>query len=96
MLNKFAARLCAGETTSLPDYEYRNPIDAESLSCFLLELLDREDAAGIFHVGATEAISRFELGMRLAEKMGFSRESGPCTNATAARARRPGSGSFPS
>jgi len=72
MLNRFAARLRAGESLSFPDYEYRNPIDAETLSCFLLELLHCGGAAGIFHVGATESISRFELGVRLAEKMGFS------------------------
>ena len=72
MLNKFAAKLRAGESVSFPDYEYRNPIDAETLSCFLLELLHCAGAAGIFHVGATESISRFELGVRLAEKMGFS------------------------
>jgi dTDP-4-dehydrorhamnose reductase len=71
MLNKFAARLRTGESVSLPGYEYRNPIDAETLSCFVLELLHC-GAAGIFHVGATESISRFELGVRLAEKMGFS------------------------
>ena len=70
MLNKFTAKLRAGESVSFPDYEYRNPIDAETLSCFLLELLNR-GAAGIVHVGATESISRFELGVRLAEKMGF-------------------------
>lgn len=72
MLNKLAAKLRAGESVSFPDYEYRNPIDAETLSCFLLELLNCRGAAGIFHVGATESISRFELGVRLAEKMGFS------------------------
>jgi dTDP-4-dehydrorhamnose reductase len=71
MLNKFAARLRAGESVSFPDYEYRNPIDAETLSCFMLELL-RGGTAGIFHVGATESVSRFELGVRLAEKMGFA------------------------
>jgi dTDP-4-dehydrorhamnose reductase len=71
MLNKFAARLRTGESVSLPDYECRNPIDAETLSCFVLELLHC-GAAGIVHVGATESISRFELGVRLAEKMGFS------------------------
>jgi dTDP-4-dehydrorhamnose reductase len=71
MLNKFAARLRAGEAVSLPDFEYRNPIDAGTLSDFLLELLAIDGAAGIFHVGATESISRFELGVRLARAMGF-------------------------
>jgi dTDP-4-dehydrorhamnose reductase len=72
MLNRFAAKLGAGECVWLPDFEYRNPIDAGTLSTFLMELLDAADAAGIFHVGATEAISRFELGVKLAERMGFS------------------------
>jgi dTDP-4-dehydrorhamnose reductase len=72
MLNKFAAKLRAGESVAFPDYEYRNPIDADTLSCFLLELVNCNGAVGIFHVGATESISRFELGVRLAEEMGFS------------------------
>ncbi len=72
MLNKFAAKLRVGETVSLPDFEYRNPIDAATLSCVILELLASETAAGIFHLGATEAISRFELGVRLAERMGYT------------------------
>lgn len=71
MLNKFAGKLHAGESVSFPDYEYRNPIDAGTLSCFLLELL-QIGAAGIFHAGAAESISRFELGVRMAERMGFS------------------------
>jgi dTDP-4-dehydrorhamnose reductase len=73
MLNKFAAKLRAGECVLLPDYEYRNPIDPDTLSDFMVELLGLEDAAGIFHIGARQAISRFELGVRLAEGMGYSR-----------------------
>jgi len=72
MLNRFAAKLGAGECVWLPDYEFRNPIDAGALSTFLLELLGAAGATGIFHVGASEAISRFELGVKLAQRMGFS------------------------
>ena len=72
MLNKFAAKLRAGESVSFPDFEYRNPIDAGTLSAFLLELLACDGEAGIFHVGAAESVSRFELGVRLARRMGFS------------------------
>ena len=72
MLNKFAAKLGAGEVVSFPNFEYRNPIDAVTLSDVMLELLASEKAAGIFQLGATEAISRFELGVRLAERMGYS------------------------
>jgi dTDP-4-dehydrorhamnose reductase len=71
MLNKFAEKLRAGQSVSFPDYEYRNPIDAATLSDFLLELLRQPAANGLFHLGATESISRFELGLRLAGKLGL-------------------------
>jgi len=74
MLNRFAAKLRAGERVSLPDFEYRNPIDPETLSAFIVDLIGLEDAAGIFHIGAQQAISRFELGVRLAERMGYPRD----------------------
>lgn len=74
MLNRFAAKLRAGETVSLPDFEFRNPIDAGTLSDFILKLLGSHAASGIFHLGARESISRFELGVRLADRMGFSTE----------------------
>jgi len=74
MLNKFAAKLRAGETVSLPDFEYRNPIDAATLSDVMLELLTAGSGAGVFHLGATESISRFELGVRLAERLGYSKK----------------------
>ncbi|HYM07750.1 MAG TPA: sugar nucleotide-binding protein [Terriglobales bacterium] len=73
MLNKFAAKLRAGEAVPLPDFEYRNPIDAGTLSDFMLELLRRNETSGILHLGASESTSRFELGARLAQQMGFPR-----------------------
>lgn len=72
MLNKFAAKLRAGEPVSLPNFEYRNPIDAATLSDAMLELLMNQSAAGVLHLGATESISRFELGVRLARRLGYS------------------------
>ena len=72
MLNKFAVKLRAGEPVSLPTFEYRNPIDAATLSDAILELLMNKSATGVFHLGATEAISRFELGVRLALRLGCS------------------------
>ena len=72
MLNKFAAKLCAGESVSLPDYEYRNPIDAATLADAILELLMETGATGVFHLGATESISRFNLGVRLARRLGYA------------------------
>jgi len=72
MLNKFAAKLRAGEPVSLPNFEYRNPIDAATLSDAILELLMNQSAVGVLHLGATESISRFELGVRLARRLGYS------------------------
>jgi len=72
MLNKFAAKLRAGEPVSLPNFEYRNPIDAATLSDAMLELLMNQSAVGVLHLGATESISRFELGVRLARRLGYS------------------------
>jgi len=74
MLNKLAEKLRAGRPVAFPDFEYRNPIDAHTLTGFILEILRLPGACGIFHVGAREAISRFELSRRLAERMGFSRD----------------------
>lgn len=71
MLNKFAEKLRTGQFSSFPDFEYRNPIDAPTLSDFILEMLPRSDSSGLFHVGATESISRFELAVRLARELGF-------------------------
>ncbi len=89
MLNKFEAKLRAGETVLFPDFEYRNPIDAATLSDVMLELLTGDAAAGIFHVGATAAISRFELGVRLASRMGYSSQLvQPQTQPTPGRAPR--------
>lgn len=73
MLNRFAETLRAGQAVALPDFEFRNPIDAGTLSDFVLELLGQSDASGIFHVGASGPISRFDLGVKLAEKLGLSR-----------------------
>ena len=70
MLNRFAAKLREKQPVKLPDFEYRNPIDAATLSRVMLALFG--DKEGVFHLGAAESISRFELGVRLAERMGFS------------------------
>jgi len=74
MLNKLAEKLRAGQPVSLPNFEYRNPIDAKTLTGFILELLQLNGSSGIFHLGASESISRFDLGVKLAEGMGYSRD----------------------
>lgn len=72
MLDNLVQRWSVGTPTLLPDFEFRNPIDAATLSRFMLELLEKENISGIFHVGATESISRYELGVMLAARAGHS------------------------
>lgn len=71
-LNKLEASLRAGRPVMVPDFEFRNPIDAATLCECMLKLAAAPDAHGIFHVGATESVSRFELVRRLAERMGYA------------------------
>ena len=74
MLNKLAEKLRAGQSVTFPDFEHRNPIDAGTLTDFMLELLQTPGAGGIYHVGASQPISRFELGVKLAGRMGLPRD----------------------
>jgi dTDP-4-dehydrorhamnose reductase len=58
--------LRAGRPVRLYEDEFRTPLDPESAATALAALL-RARAAGIFHLGGPERISRFELGRRVAE-----------------------------
>ena len=69
-LEKVIGNLRAGNRIISPTFEYRNPIDVRTLCEFFAELTQREDATGIFHVGASDKISRFELARMIAERTG--------------------------
>jgi dTDP-4-dehydrorhamnose reductase len=51
--------------------EYRTPVDPESVADGCLRLLTRRGAAGIFHFGGPERLSRYELGRRVAQVLGL-------------------------
>jgi dTDP-4-dehydrorhamnose reductase len=70
-LDKFAAALAAGQTVDVPTYEVRNPIDVATLAELLLELAAVRSATGLFHIGSTDKMCRFELSRRLAEALGY-------------------------
>lgn len=74
MLENLAARWASGSPVATPTFEYRNPIDAAALSNFMLELLRSPETRGIFHAGSRESISRYGLNLKLAERMGYSRD----------------------
>ena len=71
LLDSLKKRWSSGQVVALPVHEQRNPIDADTASQFMLELLKKKDAHGIFHLGCTEPITRYDLGFRLAARMGY-------------------------
>lgn len=71
VLEKLKQRLASGENMSFPVFEQRNPIDAVTASRWLLELLEKR-ARGIFHLGCQNSITRYDLGLKLASRMGYS------------------------
>ncbi len=71
-LEKVAGNLWAGNPIITPTFEYRNPIDVETLCAFLLELTALASATGIFHIGASDKMSRYDLARALAQQLGYS------------------------
>jgi len=72
LLDSLKARWASGQSVNLPTFEQRNPIDATTLSRFLLDLLEKQETQGIFHVGSGEPISRYDLGLKLSARMGYA------------------------
>lgn len=72
LLDRAMDRWKAGKPVFFPTYESRNPIDAASLSRIMLRMLKEEVSGGIYHVGSSESISRYELGKLLAARAGIS------------------------
>jgi len=68
-LDKVAGNLRAGNEIISPTYEFRNPIDVGTLCAFLSELTARRDATGIFHAGASDKISRYDLARAIAVEL---------------------------
>ena len=69
-LDKVAGNLQAGREILTPTFEFRNPIDVGTLCEFLLELTPRCEATGIFHIGASDKMSRYELARGIARRLG--------------------------
>jgi dTDP-4-dehydrorhamnose reductase len=68
-LPKMLAVLESGKEVGVPGNEIRTPVDVITLGRALLELAGREET-GIFHLAGNDAISRFEMAKRIAEKWG--------------------------
>jgi len=70
-LDKLKKKLAGGEPVELAVFEQRNPIDAGGCSEFIFELVNR-GCHGIFHIGSSDSISRYDLGLRLASKIRYA------------------------
>jgi dTDP-4-dehydrorhamnose reductase len=66
-----ARALRAGRSQRLFTDEYRTPIDPESVERALAKLLEGT-AAGLFHLGGPQRVSRYELGIRVARAFGLA------------------------
>jgi dTDP-4-dehydrorhamnose reductase len=86
-LDKLRKRLASGDSVDFPVFEQRNPIDALTCSLFILELVKKQ-AQGIFHIGSADSISRYELGLKLASRMGYSGRVRPQLEPVPGRAPR--------
>jgi dTDP-4-dehydrorhamnose reductase len=72
MLDSVIGKWKAGEPVSFSTRETRNPIDAASLANLMISMLADRHVSGLFHVGAFDSVSRYELGKRLAARAGVS------------------------
>jgi dTDP-4-dehydrorhamnose reductase len=72
MLDSLMGKWKAGEPVSFSTRETRNPIDAASLARLMVSMVTDRQVSGLFHVGASDSVSRYELGRRLAARAGVS------------------------
>jgi dTDP-4-dehydrorhamnose reductase len=58
-----------GETVYASDVESRNPIDGLTLSQWMIELLADERNRGIYHTGASDSMTRYEIAQEIAAQL---------------------------
>ena len=54
--------------------EIRQPASAENVASVMVELLERPNLNGLFHWAGEEEISRYEMGIRILDRFGFSHD----------------------
>lgn len=60
-----------GKPTSLFTDEIRQPVEVSNLADVTIELCERNNLSGLFHWAGTEAMSRHEIGVRIASHFGL-------------------------
>lgn len=64
-----------GRPTSLFTDEIRQPVEVSNLADVTVELCERGNLSGLFHWAGTEAMSRHEIGVRIARHFGLDAEA---------------------
>jgi dTDP-4-dehydrorhamnose reductase len=64
------SKLREKQPVSAPTYEIRTPVDVITLTECVLELCSN-DFCGVLHIGTTDSISRYDLSVDVARRMGF-------------------------
>jgi dTDP-4-dehydrorhamnose reductase len=72
MLDTLIAKWQAGQPVSFSTQEDRNAIDAATLSEIMLRLITDRELSGIYHAGASDTLTRYDLGLRLAARANVS------------------------
>jgi dTDP-4-dehydrorhamnose reductase len=74
ILDKMQVAFRAGAPVYAPADEYRNAIDVETLTRWMFDLAYDKEAQGIFHLGASDALSRYKMTCHLAGAMGYPQD----------------------
>jgi dTDP-4-dehydrorhamnose reductase len=88
-LAKACGKLTSGEALPLPTEEIRTPVDSQALASCILELGSSRHS-GAFHIAGTERLSRYVMGLYIADRLGCDRSLvEPVTKPPPGRAPRP-------
>lgn len=64
-----------GKATSLFTDEIRQPVEVSNLADVTIELCERSNLSGVYHWAGTDAMSRHEIGLRIARHFGLDAEA---------------------
>jgi dTDP-4-dehydrorhamnose reductase len=70
LLNKWADSWNKRKPVRVPVEEYRNPIDASTLARIILFFVAQRALSGIYHVGALDSASRYQIAQKVAKSLG--------------------------
>jgi dTDP-4-dehydrorhamnose reductase len=70
MLDSLHTHWKGGKAVAFSTSEYRNPVHAHSVSEIMVSLIADRKLSGVYHAGASDSISRYEMARRLAARAG--------------------------